>query len=392
MSRRSVNVFEGGTAEYEDINSEAAGPDGIEIIGWYDEPVDWIYAKEEQYLGADPKEHWAKWGEMNHKLDDQLEAVTVNLKNDDGVNYSIFKWQMRDLKETVLIMREINRVVVAKITTMKTRKILGAPQEKFYARCSSGASFVGFLVGVVSLSIDAFSTTPAPSWLSLLVFLVTALFSWLSTHLAERWGGRERKIRKMQRISERRGIIDHAKMLIDVLDFDEKMLKKIAGRDATPPRQRLRGKMSMSDKNELEIIRDLRHKNALIGDLSPVIRNRIPVKALRDELERRKELRHGIWTELSSNKLDSHLEALKRSGPKRWQKNDRSSTHSSDARGLEEALEEQSEKGSLHTDETSSVVVVPARASLSAPVPTKKRSHKHRSRRSHKRSHSSSYS
>lgn len=317
-----IQIFETGAFEpYEsgELN-EAIGPDGVEIIYWYDEPTDWITAEE---IGEEPKEYWQKWQDRNRELDKQIETINAHLHEGGGVNYNMFKWQMRDIKDTVRVMRAISQRVEAAVREMKTRKILGAPQEKFYARCSTGAGAVAFLVGIISSSLDLISVDSLPSWMSLFWFLLATAFTWLSATLAERWGGRERKIRKMQRITERKGIIDHARAMIDILDFDERMLKKIATRDASPEMQRISRrskKLSASDRNELEIVRDLRRKDALLRDLSPEMRKRIPADALRNELERRKVLRHGLATEISQNHIDSHLEALRRTGPARWRK------------------------------------------------------------------------
>ncbi len=317
-----IQIFEGGSELYEAGElDEAVGPDGVEIIHWFNEPTDWITTEE---IGADPKEYWQKWQDRNRELDKQLETINVHLHEGGGVNYNMFKWQMRDIKDTVRVMRAISQRVEAVVCEMKTRKILGAPQEKFYARCTTGAGAVAFLVGIVSSALDLISVDSLPSWLSLFWFLLATAFTWLSATLAERWGGRERKIRKMQRITERKGIIEHARAMIDILDFDERMLKKIATRDASPETERRISrrskKMSASDRNEMEIVRDLRRKDALLRELPPEMRRRIPADALRNELERRKVLRHGLATEISQNRIDSHLEALRRAGPQRWRK------------------------------------------------------------------------
>lgn len=313
-----IQIFEGGSEPYTAGEpDEAIGPDGVEIIYWFDEPTNWITIEE---TGADPKEYWQKWQDRNSELDKQLETINAHLHEGDGVNYNMFKWQMCDIKNTVRVMRAISQCVETTVREMKTRKIMGAPQEKFYARCSTGAGAVAFIVGIVSSSLDLISVDSLPSWLSLFWFLVATAFTWLSATLAERWGGRERKIRKMQRILERKGIIEHARAMIDILDFDERMLKKIAVRESSPRQKRKSRAISASDRNELEIVRDLRHKDALLRELPSEMRRRIPADALRNELERRKVLRHGLKTEISQNRIDSHLEALRRTGPARWRK------------------------------------------------------------------------
>jgi hypothetical protein len=347
-----IQIFEGGSELYAAGEpDEAIGPDGVEIIHWYDEPTDWITTEE---TGADPKEYWHKWQDRNRDLEKQLEILNAHL-HEGGLNYNMFKWQMRDIKDTVRVMRAISNLVENTVREMKTRKILGAPQEKFYARCTTGAGAVAFVVGIVSSALDLISVDSLPSWLSLFWFLLATGFTWLSATLAERWGGRERKIRKMQRITERKGIIEHAKAMIDILDFDEVMLKKIAGRSSVRRRSR---KISASDRNEIEIVRDLRRKDALLRELPTEMRRRIPADALRNELERRKVLRHGLETEISQNRIDSHLEALRRTGPKRWRArsdnhSDNHPEHKNKSRSREESKRGRKSK-ELHTQSSES--------------------------------------
>jgi len=340
-----IQIFEGGSERYTAGEpDEAIGPDGVEIIHWYDEPTDWITAEE---TGADSKEYWHKWQDRNRDLEKQLEILNAHL-HEGNLNYKMFKWQMRDIKDTVRVMRAISKLVEDTVREMKTRKILGAPQEKFYARCTTGAGAVAFVVGIVSSSLDLISVDSLPSWLSLFWFLLATGFTWLSATLSERWGGRERKIRKMQRIIERKGIIEHARAMIDILDFDEGMLKKIATRENSPRKQRKSRMMSVSDRNELEIVRDLRRKDALLRSLPSEMRQRITSDALRNELERRKVLCHGLRTELSQNHIDSHLEALRRTGPAKWRKeksrNDTASDHSSSHNSSENYHSEERKK------------------------------------------------
>jgi hypothetical protein len=193
-----------------------AGGD-LEIVHWLNEPTTWITA---EHTGADVKGYWQKWNEESRLLQSCMQAVEEQMGGD--ISFKTFKWTMRQLKDHVLIMRAICNCAGNEAKALRSRKIMHAPAEKFYSRCAVGFSAIVFLCGIGTGILELLDSSP--SWLALFLFVLSSLSTYVGSWFAERWGVRERKLRKLQKIVEQRGVISSARVMIDAMDFDEETI------------------------------------------------------------------------------------------------------------------------------------------------------------------------
>lgn len=199
----------------------SAGTEDLEIVHWLNEPTGWITAEQ---TGENVKEYARRWREEHQAMQICMEGVEAQLSG-NMIDFKTFLWTMRQVKDHVLILRAICDRAARDSQNYRSKKILRAPAEKFYSRSATGISIVIFLCGIGTGILEFFDESP--SWLVITFFIVSALSTYIANWFAERWGVRERKLRKLQKIIEQRGLISSARIMIDAMDFDESTIVAI---------------------------------------------------------------------------------------------------------------------------------------------------------------------
>jgi hypothetical protein len=257
------------------FGSEADLETSVEYVHWLVEPTTWITA---EHTGEDAKSYNRKWHEELRLFQESAGSVEAQISG-HSIDFKTFKWSIRQLKDHVLIMRAIVDLAAAEVTAMKSRKIMRAPAEKFYSRVGTTASVLVFLCGVGSGIMELFDA--APAWVVLLFFILSSVLTYGANVFAERWGARERRRRKLQKVVEQRGQIATAKTFIDAMDFDEMTVVAIMQQRARIHRK-YRGDRA---KRELARLGRAVSRQRVKSNESPKVIRRAVIKQMMSEVD-----------------------------------------------------------------------------------------------------------